>query len=208
MTKNNIAIIDYGVGNIRSIQNAIRFCNADIEADLVAEPEQLKEYSKIILPGVGAFRDAITKITEKGFDAAIQEEVRKGKYTLGICLGMQLLGTYSLEFGKYDGLNIIEGVVQSFDAEKHDIKIPHMGWNSVKFEQQDPLFEGINDASDFYFVHSYHFSCANQGNSLATTDYGDNFTCIVRKDNVYGVQFHPEKSQQAGLRLIKNFTTI
>lgn len=201
----NIAIIDYGVGNIKSIYNALKFNEDSVDVELVSNPEDLHHYSKIILPGVGAFKDAMNKIDEKGFKQSIIDEANNGKYILGICLGMQLLGTCSYEFGRCEGLNIIPGDVQSFDGQLHNVKIPHMGWNTVKYNMDDQLFNGIENASDFYFVHSFYFNCAESDSSLAVTDYGVNFTSIIKKGNVYGVQFHPEKSQKAGLRLIKNF---
>jgi len=203
--KNNIAIIDYGVGNIKSIYNAIKFCDNTIEVELVSIPEELKNYSKIILPGVGAFHDAMEKINSTGFNEAIIAESKSGKYLLGICLGMQLLGTCSFEFGKFSGLNIIPGEVHPFDSEKLKLKVPHVGWNSVTHNSENKLFTKIQDQSDFYFVHSFYFKCSDQQFSLAITEYGVDFSSAVKKDNVYGVQFHPEKSQLSGLQMIKNF---
>ena len=206
--KNSVAIIDYGVGNIRSVYNAFRYCDPSIEIDIVSNPECLSKYSKIILPGVGAFQDAMKKIIAAGFDEAIIREATNGKHILGICLGMQLLGTCSFEFGKFNGLNIIEGEVHSFEFVGMDLKNPHVGWNSVHYNLEDVLFKEVQNDSDFYFLHSYYFVPKNSNYALCCTDYGINFASVIKKDNVYGVQFHPEKSQKAGLHLLKNFLLL
>jgi glutamine amidotransferase len=203
-----IAIIDYGVGNLKSIENAVRFFHKDINVCIVSSPEDLKQYSKIILPGVGAFEDAINKIRERGFNNALAEEVKKGKYLLGICLGMQLLSTKSFEYGEHMGLNLIEGEVINFSDVSKTVKIPHMGWNDVEFSRSDKITENIADKSDFYFVHSYFFNCKNPSDILGITEYGIKFPSIINKDNIYGAQFHPEKSQESGLRFIRNFIEL
>lgn len=203
-----IGIINYGVGNIKSVENAVLYEKNENIVKLVNKPEDLKKCDKIILPGVGAFKDAINKITELGFDQALKEEKDKGKYILGICLGMQLLCSQSHEFGLHKGLNFIPGEVVNFELESNKMRIPHMGWNNVKFSRNDPIFNSIENNSDFYFVHSYYFKCENQDNILGTTDYGFNFTSVIKSNNVYGAQFHPEKSQNQGLTLIKNFINL
>jgi len=200
-----IGIIDYGVGNLKSIVNAIKFHDVTIHVDLVRDISKLKNYSKIILPGVGAFGGAIKIISEKGIDKAIIEEVKKGKYLLGICLGMQLLATKSYEHGEFNGLDLIEGEVVNFRNKINNLRIPHIGWNEVEIMRDDQLFKNIENKSDFYFVHSYFFNCKDPSHMLGVTDYGLKFSSIINKDNIYGVQFHPEKSQEEGLRLIKNF---
>lgn len=203
-----IAIIDYGVGNLRSIENAVRFNNSSTAVEVVGAAEKLKKYSKIILPGVGAFGDAIEKIREKKFDEAIVEEVRKGKYLLGICLGMQLLATAGFEYGEHKGLDLIGGNVVNFKEITDNLSVPHIGWNEVKFLSDDRILEGIQNKSEFYFVHSYFFDCTNRADILGMTEYGVEFPSIVHRENIYGVQFHPEKSQQAGLNLINNFLKL
>jgi len=203
-----IAIIDYGVGNLKSIENAIRFNNDNVRVEVVSEADKLKDYSKIILPGVGAFGDAIEKIRGKNFDEAIAEEVGKGKYLLGICLGMQLLATAGFEYGERKGLNLIEGNVINIKEIADNLPVPHIGWNEVEFLRDDKLLSGIQNKSDFYFVHSYFLNCAHRGDILGTTKYGAEFPSMVNRENIYGVQFHPEKSQQAGLVLVRNFVEL
>lgn len=203
-----IAIIDYGVGNLKSIENAIKFFHTDIKVGIVSDPKDLKQYSKIILPGVGAFGDAIKKIREKDFDDTIIEEVRKGKYLLGICLGMQLLASKSYEYGEHVGLNLIEGEVINFRDISKTIKIPHIGWNDVEISRGDRILKNINDKSDFYFVHSYFFNCKHPSDIVGITEYGTKFPSIINKDNIYGAQFHPEKSQESGLLFIRNFIDL
>jgi glutamine amidotransferase len=203
-----IAIVDYGVGNLRSIENAIKFYNATLSVDIVSDPDRLKNYSKIILPGVGAFGEAIKKVREKYFDEAIREEVRKGKYLLGICLGMQMLARKSYEYGEHKGLSLIEGEVIHFKSKVENIRVPHIGWNEVEFVQDNTILLGPNrkgSNADFYFVHSYYFSCDNPENILGLTDYGVKFASVINMNNIFGVQFHPEKSQEAGLQIIRNF---
>jgi imidazole glycerol-phosphate synthase subunit HisH len=204
-----IGIVDYGMGNIKSVENAVLFCDKSANVVLVKQPEELKNCSKIILPGVGAFEDAISSIKQKGFYDAIHAEVKKGKYLLGICLGMQLLASKSYEFGEFEGLGLIEGEVIGFRNKIPDqMRVPHIGWNNVGFRTENPLFNNIENQSDFYFVHSFYFDCKNSEYILATTNYGVDFTSVVARDNVFGAQFHPEKSQQNGLQFIKNFLNL
>lgn len=202
-----IGIIDYGIGNLKSIINAIKF-NSDVKVEIVNTPEELKNYSKFILPGVGAFGDAMKKIKENNFDVAIHEEVKKGNMLLGLCLGMQLLATKSFEFGEHNGLNLIEGEIRPFKEFVKNVRIPHIGWNNVKFCKSDAIIKDIENSADFYFVHSYFFHCKNSSNTLGTTQYGLDFTSIIHNNNIYGTQFHPEKSQEYGLKLIKNFINL
>lgn len=203
-----IGIIDYEIGNLRSIENAVKFNGRNVTVDLVTEPEKLNKYSKIILPGVGAFANAIMKIREKSFDVAIYEQIRKGKALLGICLGMQLLATKSYEYGEHDGLNLIEGEVVNFKDHINELRVPHIGWNDVQFLRDNKILKDIANQSDFYFVHSYYFNCKDPSHVLGTTDYGIAFPSVINKDNIFGAQFHPEKSQEMGLKFIKNFIEL
>lgn len=203
-----ICIIDYGAGNLKSIENAVKFYYPEIVVDIVREPEMLKKYSKIIFPGVGAFGNAVQKIKKLGFDSAILEEAGKGSFILGICLGMQLFATKSYEYGEHEGLNLIEGEVVHFRDVVKDLSIPHMGWNDVEFAKEDRIFKDIKEHSDFYFVHSYYFKCKNSPDVLGITRYGIDFPSVINKGNIYGVQFHPEKSQESGLLFIKNFIEL
>ena len=203
-----ICIIDYGAGNLKSIENAVKFYYPDIRVDIVREPERLKNYSKIIFPGVGAFGNAVQKIQKLGFDSAILEEAGKGSFILGICLGMQLFATKSYEYGEHNGLDLIEGEVVHFKDVMKDLSVPHMGWNDVEFVKEDRIFHNIKGNSDFYFVHSYYFRCKKGSDILGVTQYGINFPSVINRDNIYGVQFHPEKSQESGLLFIKNFIEL
>ena len=202
-----IGIVDYGLGNIQSVKNAILFHAPDIRVDLVHKPDELNQFDKLILPGVGAFGDAMKLINQKGWNDAIKEEVKKGKYILGICLGMQLLSSRSFEFGEHQGLDLIAGEVIKFDLPSH-YRIPHIGWNNVHFNYSHPLAIDVEQDADFYFVHSYHFKCDDSQYALANTSYGNTFTSVVAKENIMGVQFHPEKSQGVGLKLISNFIEL
>jgi imidazole glycerol-phosphate synthase subunit HisH len=202
-----VAIVNYGLGNINSIKNAVYFGQKNIALNLVDDPDQLIHYDKVILPGVGAFEDAMRLIRDKNFDEALIEVRNSGKFILGICLGMQLLATRSYEFGEHEGLNFIEGEVRKFDSET-DFRIPHTGWNNVKFKAGEKLFNNIESNSDFYFVHSYYFNCKNESYSIGITDYINDFSSAIKKDNVFGTQFHPEKSQRDGLQLINNFLKL
>lgn len=202
-----IGIVDYGLGNIQSIKNAILFHAPNINVDLIHNPNELNKFDKLILPGVGAFGDAMKLINEKGWKHAIKEEAEKGKYILGICLGMQLLSSKSYEFGEHEGLNLIAGEVIKFDLPSN-YSIPHVGWNNVRFDISHPLANDVEQDADFYFVHSYHFKCDDPKYALASTSYGNTFTSVVAKENIMGVQFHPEKSQGMGLKLISNFIEL
>lgn len=197
-----IAIVDYGMGNLRSVQKAFEFLGYD--AAVTDQAQTLAEASHIVLPGVGAFRDAIEALKGKGLDETIKREVKKGKPFLGICLGMQMLFDRSLEDGEYEGLGLIGGEVVRFDT---DLKIPHIGWNTVFYNKKTPLFDGIDDNS-FYFVHSYHAAKVADADVETTCVYGYEFVSGVNRDNVWGVQFHPEKSGDTGLKVLRNFGGI
>ena len=202
-----IAIIDYGMGNLRSVQKA--FEKVGYEARVTSDPKVVLEAERIVLPGVGAFRDCIRNLEAGGFIEPILRVIREGRPFLGICLGLQLLFTESEEFGLHRGLDVIPGrVVRFADGLKdgdEDLKVPHMGWNRVRQVRAHPLWEGIEDETRFYFVHSYYADSAEAPETVGVTDYGVRFTSVAAYGNIFAVQFHPEKSQRAGLRLLQNF---
>ncbi len=195
-----IAIIDYGMGNLRSVEKG--FQKVGVDARVVADPSAIDDARAIVLPGVGAFRDCMRNLEHASLIEPITRSIRSGKPYLGICLGLQVLFTESEEFGPCRGLDLLEGRVVKF---RTDLKVPHMGWNTVRAVRRAPLFEGIADASYFYFVHSFFVIPRDEDVIAATTEYGVTFTSMVWKDNVIATQFHPEKSQAVGLRVLKNF---
>lgn len=202
-----ITIIDYGVGNIRAYINLYERININIK--VAHNANDLKNATKIILPGVGAFDYAMTRLNSSGMREIITELVLDKKIPIiGICVGMQMLGEKSEE-GELPGLGWIPGKVMQFDSSalSSDRRLPHMGWNNVS-HHSDNLFNSIDLNNRFYFLHSYYFKCTDQENILATTDFGANFTSAIKKDNIYGVQFHPEKSHSNGVQLLKNFANI
>lgn len=197
-----IGIADYGVGNLRSVANAIKATGG--EPFLEADPAALKNYDKVILPGVGAFGDAIACLRNTGMADALTELVEQGKPTLGICLGMQLMCTDSEEGGFFQGLNWFPAHVRLFPA-RLGVKVPQIGWNNLEFTQDHFLFNGLKNGCDVYFVHSYRVECENSTHALALCDYGEPYAAVIGRDNVWGFQFHPEKSQRVGLAMLKNF---
>lgn len=199
-----IAVINYGMGNTGSILNMLKKIGAEaISTDKI---EIIQKADKIILPGVGTFDNGMSNLYDLNLVETIKTELMvKKKPFLGICLGMQLLGRSSEE-GNMEGLNLIPFENKKFSfSNSENLKIPHMGWNIVKFNTDDPLFTSISDVQRYYFVHSYHAVCDSTDNSLISCDYGYEFTAAVRKDNIYGVQFHPEKSHKYGMNLLSNF---
>ena len=196
-----IGIVDYGMGNLRSVYNAIVFLG--FEAKLVSKTDEFNELSHLIIPGVGAFSSAMSNLKEANLIDPIKTFIASGKPVLGICLGMQLLASVGFEPDEKEGLNIIEGKVIKFQLENQ--RIPHVGWNSIELTREHYLFEGVKKGVDFYFVHSYYFDAKNSEDILAYCFYGHNFPAIVSKGNVTGIQFHPEKSQKNGLKILKNF---
>ena len=198
-----IAIVDYGVGNLFSLKSSMEAIGA--ETVVTGEADILREAEKIILPGVGAFEDAIAKLKSTGLDKVIIDEVTNGKKLLGICLGMQMLFEKSYEYGVHSGLGLIKGEVVPMENNiPEDLKIPHIGWNGLKLKGNSPLFKYIKDGDHVYFVHSYYADgCADS--VIATTEYGKEITAAVAKDNVFGCQFHPEKSGEVGLNILKAF---
>lgn len=204
----NTVIIDYGSGNLRSAEKStVRAAqDLDMEVRVTSSPDEVRVADRIILPGVGAFADCMSGLSAlDGMRDALQEKVIKdGTPFLGICVGMQLLADAGLEHGSTEGLSWIGGTVEEIEAG--DLKVPHMGWNDLVIDQADhPVFSGINTGDHTYFVHSYHFKVADSKNSLAHVDYGGYISAVIGRDNIVGTQFHPEKSQSIGLRLIENF---
>ncbi|HEY6872166.1 MAG TPA: imidazole glycerol phosphate synthase subunit HisH [Geobacteraceae bacterium] len=202
-----IAIIDYGMGNLRSVQKG--FERVGCEAVVTADPKVVLEADKVVLPGVGAFPDCMRNLEEGGFIEPLLRVIREGRPFLGICLGLQLLFTESEEFGVHKGLDVIPGRVVRFPegmAEQGEaLKVPHMGWNQLAVKRRPPAFEGIEEGANVYFVHSYYVAPEDQGVVATTTSYGIEFCSSIWKDNIVATQFHPEKSQEKGLKILKNF---
>ena len=204
-----IGIIDYGLGNIRAFSNIYKMLNVDYK--IVQKKEELADVSKIILPGVGAFDDAMNKFNNSGLRSEVEKIVLiEKKKLLGVCVGMQMLAESSDE-GNENGLGWINASVKIFEAQtiEHATKLPHMGWNNADIiSKSDPLFQELEQQPRFYFLHSYFFECRNNNNIIAETEYGLRFTSAVRLDNIYGVQFHPEKSHINGVKLLSNFANL
>jgi imidazole glycerol-phosphate synthase subunit HisH len=200
-----IVIVDYGLGNLGSIANMLK--KIGVKAVVSRDPVSIRNAQKLILPGVGSFDSGMRNLLEYGLVSLLSDRVLQDKTPfLGVCLGMQLLGKRSEE-GKLEGLGWLDAVSVrfKFDDVQTNMKIPHMGWNTVNVCQLHPLFEGLESDNRFYFVHSYHVVCSNPENVLARANYGSDFTAALVKDNIMGVQFHPEKSHRFGMRLLKNF---
>jgi imidazole glycerol-phosphate synthase subunit HisH len=195
-----IAIVDYGMGNLKSVQKALSYL--DIESVITSEGKEIAKSRGIIVPGVGAFPDAIQNLKSKGLDKVIIEEAGKGRIVLGICLGMQLLFEESYEIEKCQGLGLLKGSIVKIEES---VKVPHMGWNDLKLEKECELFKESDESSFVYFVHSYYAQPAQEGIVNAYASYGGKVPAIVSKDNIYGIQFHPEKSGEAGMRILKRF---
>ena len=200
-----IGIIDYGLGNLSSVKNAFKKITDNVE--VFDNPNLIKKYSKLVLPGVGSFKAGMNLLIEKKWNEKIEHFVKSGNYLLGICLGMQLLFKNGFEDGQTNGLNLIEGSVTKMKIDTK-LKLPHVGWNSLVFKKEHAFFENINKKTDYYFVHSYSCNPINKDIILAVFNYGKNFTAVVGKDNLIGTQFHPEKSLPSGLQLIKNFINL
>jgi glutamine amidotransferase len=202
-----IAIIDYGMGNLRSVQKG--FEKVGFEAVVTADPRVVLEADKIVLPGVGAFPDCMRNLEQGGFVEPLLKVLQDGRPFLGICLGLQLLFTESEEFGVHKGLNVIPGRVVRFPEGMteggEELKVPHMGWNQISIKRRPPTLQGIEDGSNFYFVHSYYVQPEDISVVATTTDYGIEFCSSIWKDNIVATQFHPEKSQEKGLAILKNF---
>jgi glutamine amidotransferase len=193
-------LIDYGMGNLRSVSKALE--KVGFQVRISSDPEEVKRAHLIVLPGVGAFRDAVDNLKRLGLFKEIIRHIEKGKSYLGICLGLQLLFEKSYEFGESEGFGVLEGQVVLLPTS---VKVPHIGWNQLWKKKESSVLEGIRDGEYFYFVHSYHAVPKRSEVILTTTDYGIDFVSSVEYENVFAVQFHPEKSQKVGLKLLENF---
>lgn len=201
-----IVIVDYGMANLRSVQKA--FERVGHAADVTSDPDRIAAAAKVVLPGVGAFRDAIARLRETHLATVITDQITRGRPFLGICLGMQMLFTRGYEDGVHDGLNILPGEVVRFPAVP-GLKVPHMGWNTLALKRPDcPLFRDLPPDPAVYFVHSYYPIPADARCVAATADYPDPFTAVVWRENVMATQFHPEKSQRVGMQMLKNFAAL
>ncbi len=202
-----IAIVDYNMGNLASVQNAFAKLGKDTVVE--SDPTKFSKYDKLILPGVGAFGDAMEHLRERNMIDAIKEFAATGKPVLGICLGMQLLFQSSEEFGQHEGLGLIKGHVKAFESGKFSepLKVPHMGWNRM-FTTEHPLFKGLDENHYLYFVHTFHVTCDNSADIIGETEYGYKFTSAVAHNNIMGIQPHPEKSHENGLKILENFIKL
>lgn len=199
-----VAIADYGMGNLRSVEKALE--RVGVSAERTADHDALRRADGLILPGVGAFPMAMERIRERGLDEVARERVEAGAPVLGICLGLQLIFSSSSELGGAEGLGLVEGPVGELRAGEQ--KLPHIGWSPVSWAKGSRLTEGLAEGEPFYFVHSFVPRPANEADILGTAEHGERFVCAVERANVFGVQFHPEKSSAAGLRLLRNFAAI
>ncbi len=203
----NTAIIDYGMGNLTSVNNAIEYLGFDCE--IIDNPNLISKFDKLILPGVGAFEACINNLKTKNFVKALNEEVlTKKKPILGICLGMQVMAKTGFEGGEFEGLGWFNASVVKIRPQVDTIKVPNIGWNKIDYNKENVLFKNLKDPVEVYFVHSYHMDCFDQKNIIATSIYGHKITVAVNKDNIYGTQFHPEKSQDLGLQILENFLAV
>lgn len=201
-----VAIIDYGVGNLFSLNGSLSAIGA--EATITSNPEEIRRASRIILPGVGAFGDAAAKLKSSGMDKIVREQVASGKPLMGICLGMQLLFEKSYEYGEHEGLGLIKGAIRPLKGMlPKEYKTPHVGWNRLSFKGVNPLFKYVKNGDFVYFVHSFYGTDCDES-TIAITEYGIPVTAAVARDNVYGCQFHPEKSGMAGLNILRAFCEL
>ena len=197
-----IAIVDYGMGNLRSVEKAFQFLGH--EAFITDDPQRARDASHLVLPGDAAFGDAMRNLRTAGWDTAIEDHVSTGRPFLGICVGLQLMFATSEEMGQHTGLDLFAGRCRRFPAAE---RVPQIGWNQIAIERSVEILDGVPEGSYFYFVHSYYVDAAD-ADRVATTEYGLEYTSIAARDNALGVQFHPEKSQQIGLRLLRNFARL
>jgi glutamine amidotransferase len=197
-----ITIVDCAISNLRSVQKA--FEKVGVSAEVSEDRRVIERAEKLVLPGVGAFGQAMENLSKDGLNESIRRHAKEGKPLIGICLGMQLLFSESEELGHHRGLDLLKGRVRRFPTT---VKVPHVGWNQARIRKPSPLLEGINGESYFYFVHSYYLE-PEEDVALTTTDYGIDFPSAVQKDNIFGIQFHPEKSQEKGLTILKNFAEL
>ena len=204
-----LAIVDYGRGNLRSVQNGFR--QIGVSAEISDDPETMARADGVVFPGVGAFRDCMQNLKARGLDEALRQVIQEGKPVLAICVGMQALLSESDEFGITPGLDIVAGHVRRFPRRvnaENPLKVPHMGWNQLRFHRLCPLLNGLPDRVYTYFVHSYYAVPAECEVVAASTDYGVEFASVLWRDNLYATQFHPEKSQSWGLRILRNFAEM
>ena len=202
-----VGVLDYGSGNFGSVWNALEYL--EVNKVRIDTPEQLPEVSHIVLPGVGTFPAAMRRLESLNLVQPLHEEViTKKKLFLGICVGMQILAGKGSEFEECDGLSYINGRVDKIEIETADLPLPHMGWNEIELNTESPLFRDLDADPSFYFVHSFSFRASNLSDVIATCQYGNKVVAAVQRDNIFGVQFHPEKSQRNGLKLLKNFSEL
>ena len=201
-----LAIIDYGVGNLFSLVSSLKAI--EVDAVITSDSKVIETADRLILPGVGAFGDASKKLNDSGLTDTIKNAVKKGTPLMGICLGMQLLFEKSFEYGEHEGLGLLKGKVIGMEGTiPKELKIPHIGWNSLKFIKKSPIFKYINEGDCVYFVHSF-YAVDCEDSLIATTDYGKDITAAAQKGNIYGCQFHPEKSGNVGLKILKAFSEV
>jgi glutamine amidotransferase len=203
----SLAIIDYGMANLRSVQKG--FERVGHAARIIRTAHEIAQADRIVLPGVGAFRDAIATLRERGIDVAVKDHIARGRPFLGICLGLQMLFDVGEEDGAWEGMGVIGGRCVRFEVDRtHGLKVPHMGWNALQKRSDMPLMNGIEDGSHVYFVHSYHVRPSDASVIATTTEYGGSFVSSICRGNVVATQFHPEKSQSVGLKMLENFATM
>ena len=201
-----IAIIDYGIGNLRSVHNAVSFISPKTKSIITSDPDMVARADKVIFPGQGAMPDCISQLNSRGLKESVIEAAKQKPF-LGICLGLQMLLEKSEE-GNVNGFGLLPGIVKRFQPNQNErIKIPHMGWNKVDLLNPHPMWNKISSASRFYFVHSFYAEVKDKSLVMATSSHGEKFTCAIAKDNIFAVQFHPEKSSELGLQLLNNFIT-
>lgn len=199
---NNVILIDAGTGNLRSVQKALEAVGASVLR--TDDPKQVLSGKRVVLPGVGSFKDFMSGLQARGLKDTVNEVAKRGIPLLGICVGMQALFEISEEMGDHEGLGLLKGTVVKF-ADSLSVKIPHTGWNQVRVKKEASLFNQVDDGAYVYFNHSYYCRAGDSSDVIATCDYGINYACAVRHENIFGVQFHPEKSQAMGLQILKNF---
>lgn len=201
-----IGVVNYGIGNLQSVVNALEAVSADFQ--LVTDPGKIQDCEKILVPGVGAFGACMDALTDHGFKDRVLAHAHAGKPLLGICVGMQMLADKGTEFGERPGLGLVSGAVVPIQSASEDIRLPHIGWNPLKVEKDCALLRNLPNETSAYFVHSFHFAASDSADVAATIEYGTTVTAAIARGNIYGVQFHPEKSQNVGLAVLRNFAAL